>query len=133
MVVYALLRRPLGRFKGKLALLLSLEALFIAGISYQTVSIFLVKVSPSRPAGIFYALIVAEALIISSGMLIFSGPAPSLAGDGNPDRFIRRAGRLFRACARKALQELDFPQFRDAPHFHPLHHKNMPAWSKLAP
>jgi hypothetical protein len=73
MVIYALLKRPLGRFKSKLALLLSLEALFIAGISYQTVSIFLVKGISFAPGWYFYALIVAEALIISSGMLILAG------------------------------------------------------------
>jgi hypothetical protein len=73
MVIYALLRRPLGRFKGRLALLLSLEVLFIAGISYQTVSIFLVKGISFAPGWYFYALIVAEALIISSGMLILAG------------------------------------------------------------
>jgi hypothetical protein len=73
MAFYALLRRPLGRFKGKLALLLSLEALFIAGISYQAVTIFLAKNISFAPGWYFYALIVAEALILASGMLILAG------------------------------------------------------------
>jgi hypothetical protein len=73
MVIYALLRRPWGRFKRKLALLLSLEALFIAGISYFTVTIFLSKNISFAPGWYFYALIVAEALIISCGMLILAG------------------------------------------------------------
>jgi hypothetical protein len=73
MIVYALLRRPFGRFKGKLALLLSIEALFIAGVSYQTVSMFLAHGTPFAPGWYFYALIVAEALLLASGMLILAG------------------------------------------------------------
>jgi hypothetical protein len=73
MLIYALLRRPFGRFKGKLALLLSIEALFIAGVSYQTVSMFLAHGTPFAPGWYFYALIVAEALLLASGMLILAG------------------------------------------------------------
>jgi hypothetical protein len=73
MVIYALLRAPWGRFKRKLALLLSLEALFIAGISYQTVTIYLSKGISFTPGWYFYALIVAEALLLASGMLILAG------------------------------------------------------------
>ncbi len=58
MVVSALLKRPWGRFKVKLGLLCAIEALFAAGISYQTVSIFLVKNISFAPGWYFYALIV---------------------------------------------------------------------------
>jgi len=73
MVIYALLKRPIGRFKVKLGLLLSLEALFIAGISYQTVTIYLSKGISFAPGWYFYALIVAEALLLATGMLILAG------------------------------------------------------------
>ncbi|MGA3202995.1 MAG: hypothetical protein ABSF12_10950 [Bryobacteraceae bacterium] len=73
MVIYALLKRPIGRFKVKLWLLLSVEALFIAGISYQTVTIYLEKGISFTPGWYFYALIVAEALLLATGMLILAG------------------------------------------------------------
>ena len=73
MVVLALARRPIGRFKGKLALLCSLEALFALGISYQSVLIFLAKNIMFAPGWYFYALVVAEALLLASGMLLLVG------------------------------------------------------------
>jgi hypothetical protein len=73
MVVYNLLKPPMGRFKGKLALLLSIEALFIAGVSYQTAAIFASTGLSFAPGWYFYALIVAEVLILASGMLILAG------------------------------------------------------------
>jgi hypothetical protein len=73
MVIYALAKRPFGRFKGQLSLLISLEALFIAGISYQTVTIFMSTGLSFAPGWYFYALIVPEVLILASGMLILAG------------------------------------------------------------
>jgi hypothetical protein len=52
---------------------LSLEALFIAGISYQTLTIYLEKGISFTPGWYFYALIVAEALLLATGMLILAG------------------------------------------------------------
>jgi len=82
MVIYAVFRRPLGRFKGKLGLLISLEALFAVGIAYQTLSIFLAKNISFAPGWYFYALVVAEALLIASGMLILIGRKRILWGMG---------------------------------------------------
>ncbi len=73
MVVYGLAKRPFGRFKGKLALLSSLEVLFALGIAYQALSIFLAKNIFFAPGWYFYALVVAEALLLATGMLILVG------------------------------------------------------------
>jgi hypothetical protein len=73
MVVYGLAKRPLGRFKAKLALLCSLEALFAMGIAYQALSIFLAKNINFAPGWYFYALVVAEALLLTTGILILVG------------------------------------------------------------
>ena len=73
MVVLALIRRPIGRFKVKLALLSALELLFALGIAYQALSIFLVKNIYFAPGWYFYALIVAEVLLLASGILILAG------------------------------------------------------------
>jgi hypothetical protein len=73
MIVYGLARRPRGRFKRKLALLCSLEALFALGIAYQALSIFLAKNIDFAPGWYFYALVVAEALLLAAGMLILAG------------------------------------------------------------
>ncbi len=82
MLIYALIKRPFGRFKRKLALLLSIEALFIAGISYQTVSMYLAGGVPFAPGWYFYALIVAEALLLAAGMLLLVGRRRVLAAIG---------------------------------------------------
>ncbi len=73
MVVLALVRRPFGRFKFKLALLSALEILFALGIGYQALSIFLVKNIFFAPGWYFYALVVAEALLLAAGLLILAG------------------------------------------------------------
>lgn len=73
MVFLALVRRPTGRFKGKLALLSLLEMLFALGIAYQALSIFLVKNIAFAPGWYFYALVVAEALLLAAGLLILAG------------------------------------------------------------
>ncbi len=72
-IVSGLAKRPFGRLKGKLTLLVSLEALFALGIAYQALSAFLEKRTSFAPGWYFYALIVAEALLLSSGMLILAG------------------------------------------------------------
>lgn len=79
MVVLALLRRPWGRFKSKLALLVLIEALFALGIAYQAVSAFLEKHISFAPGWYFYALVVAEAILLASGMLILAGRRVLLA------------------------------------------------------
>jgi Dolichyl-phosphate-mannose-protein mannosyltransferase len=73
MVVYGLAKRPFGHFKRKLALLCSIELLFAIGIAYQALSIFLEKNISFGPGWYFYALVVAEALLLTSGMLILAG------------------------------------------------------------
>jgi hypothetical protein len=73
MVVYALTKRPFGRFKGKLATLISMEVLFAMGIAYQALSIFLAKNISFAPGWYFYALVVAEALLLATGTLILVG------------------------------------------------------------
>src|ERR1700722_1210859 len=73
MVVLALLRRPIGRFKVKLGMLISLEALFALAIGYQAVSIFVAKNMSFGAGWYFYALVVDEALLLASGMLILVG------------------------------------------------------------
>jgi hypothetical protein len=73
MVIFALIKRPFGRFKAKLALLVSLEMLFALGIGYQALSAFLEKHISFAPGWYFYALVVAEALLLASGMLILAG------------------------------------------------------------
>ena len=73
MIVWALFRRPFGRFKARLALLCSLEGLFAAGIAYFSLTIFLVKGLLFAPGWYFYVLIVAEALLLASGLLILVG------------------------------------------------------------
>jgi hypothetical protein len=73
MIVYGLAKRPFGRFKRKLALLCSIELLFALGIAYQALSIFLAKNIYFGPGWYFYALVVAEALLLASGMLILAG------------------------------------------------------------
>jgi hypothetical protein len=73
MVVLALLRRPFGRFKGQLLLLILLEAMFALGIAYQALSIFLAKNIHFAPGWYFYTLVVAEALLLTTGMLILVG------------------------------------------------------------
>src|ERR1700722_12712010 len=73
MVVLALLRRPIGRFKVKLAMLISLEGLFALAISYQALGIFLAKNMSLGAGWYFYALVVDEALLLASGMLILVG------------------------------------------------------------
>jgi hypothetical protein len=73
MVVLALIRRPIGRFKRKLGLLSALETLFALGIAYQALSIFLVKNIWFAPGWYFYALVVAEALLLAAGLLILAG------------------------------------------------------------
>ena len=73
MLVWALLRRPWGCCKRKLALLGSLEALFAAAMAYDALAIFLAK-NISFAAGWYcYSLIVAEALLLTSGLLILAG------------------------------------------------------------
>jgi hypothetical protein len=73
MIVLALVRRPIGRFKGKLAMLISLEAVFALAISYQALGIFLTKNMSFGAGWYFYALVVDEALLLASGMLILAG------------------------------------------------------------
>jgi hypothetical protein len=73
MVIIALIKRPFGRFKGKLALLILLEVLFALGIAYQALSIYLGKHIFFAPGWYFYALIVAEALLLTTGMMILVG------------------------------------------------------------
>jgi hypothetical protein len=73
MVVYGLAKRPFGHFKRKLALLCSIELLFAIGIAYQALSIFLSKNIYFGPGWYFYALVVAEVLLLTSGMLILAG------------------------------------------------------------
>jgi hypothetical protein len=73
MLVLALLRRPIGRFKVKLAMLISLEGLFALAISYQALGIFLAKNMSLGAGWYFYALVVDEALLLASGMLILVG------------------------------------------------------------
>jgi len=68
MVVLALLRRPIGQFKVKLGMLISLEALFALAIAYQALSIFVAKNRSFGVGWYFYALIVDEALLLASGM-----------------------------------------------------------------
>ena len=72
-IVYALAKRPWGRMKSRMSMLVSIEVLFAAGISYQTVSIFLAKNISFAPGWYFYALIVPEALLLASGALILTG------------------------------------------------------------
>ena len=69
----ALVRRPWGRFKDKLALLCSLEALFAVGLGYQALSIFLAKHIFFTPGWYSYSLVVAEALLLATGLLILVG------------------------------------------------------------
>ena len=73
MVVLALLRRPFGRFKAQLALLISIEAMFALGIAYQALSIFLAKNIHFAPGWYFYTLVIAEAILLTTGMLILAG------------------------------------------------------------
>jgi hypothetical protein len=73
MIVLALVKRPFGRFKGQLLLLSSLEMLFALGIAYQAISAFVVNRVSFAPGWYFYALVVAEALLLTSGMLILAG------------------------------------------------------------
>jgi hypothetical protein len=72
-IVLGLVMRPMGRFKGKLALLVSLEGLFALAISYQALGIFLAKNLSLGAGWYFYALVVDEALLLASGMLILAG------------------------------------------------------------
>jgi hypothetical protein len=73
MVVLALLRRPIGRFKGNLGTLILLEVLFALAISYQALSIFVAKNMSFGAGWYFYALVVDEALLLASGLLILIG------------------------------------------------------------
>ncbi len=73
MLSLALVRRPWGGFKRKLALLCSLEALFAVGLAYQALSIFLAKHIFFTPGWYSYSLVVAEALLLATGMLILVG------------------------------------------------------------
>jgi hypothetical protein len=73
MIVFTLFRRPYGRCKKKLALLSLIEILFAAGIGYQALSAYAVNKISFAPGWYFYALIVAEALLLASGMLILVG------------------------------------------------------------
>jgi hypothetical protein len=73
MVIAALARRPFGRFKAKLALVASIEALFAAGIAYQTLMIFIEKTISFSGGWYFYAVVVAESLLLASGALILAG------------------------------------------------------------
>jgi hypothetical protein len=73
MVVLAVLRRPMGRFKAKLAMLISLEGLFALAISYQSLGIFIAKNMSLGAGWYFYALVVDEALLLASGLLILVG------------------------------------------------------------
>jgi hypothetical protein len=82
MVILALAKRPWGRFKGKLAMLISLEALFAAGISYQALMIFIEKNISFAPGWYFYAVVVAEALLLASGALILAGRKRALLAMG---------------------------------------------------
>ena len=92
-----LARRPIGRFKRKLALLCSLEVLFALGIAYQALSIFLAKNIAFAPGWYFYALVVAEALLLSTGMLILVGRRRVLLAMGFLIALFAAAGRLFGA------------------------------------
>jgi hypothetical protein len=73
MLVGALVRRPYGQCKRKLVLLSTLEAAFAAAIAYHALSIFLGKNLSFAPGWYFYVLIVAEALLLASGLLILVG------------------------------------------------------------
>jgi hypothetical protein len=73
MLGFALARRPWGGFKDKLALLCSLEALFAVGLGYQALSIFLAKHIFFTPGWYSYSLVVAEALLLATGLLILAG------------------------------------------------------------
>jgi len=79
MLTIALVRRPLGRCKRKLALLCSVEALFALGISYHALSIFMAKNIYFAPGWYFYSLIDAEAILLAAGMLILTGRRRVLA------------------------------------------------------
>jgi hypothetical protein len=81
-LVRTLAKRPWGRSKHKLSLLVAAELLFAAGISYQTLLIFLNKGLSFFPGWYFYALIVPEALLITSGLLILAGRRRILAAAG---------------------------------------------------
>jgi len=82
MLVFALFRRPWGPFKGKLALLCSLEALFAAGLAYQALSIFLAKHIFFTPGWYSYSLVVAEAILLAAALLILAGRRRVLAAIG---------------------------------------------------
>ena len=73
MLLLALAKRPIGRFKAKLALLSAVEMLFAAGIAYQALSAFVVNKLSFAPGWFFYAVVVAEALLLTSGMLVLAG------------------------------------------------------------
>jgi hypothetical protein len=73
MLVSALLKRPFGHMKGKLALMGALEGLFALGISYQTLAMFLVRNLSFAGGWYYYALVVSEALLLASGLLILAG------------------------------------------------------------
>jgi hypothetical protein len=73
MLGLALVRRPWGNFKDKLALLCSIEALFAIGLGYQALSIFLAKHIFFTPGWYSYSLDVAETLLLATGMLILVG------------------------------------------------------------
>lgn len=73
MLVVALVKRPWHQAKRKLVWLISLEALFAVGIAYQSLSIFIAKNISFGPGWYFYALVVAEALLLAAAMLILVG------------------------------------------------------------
>lgn len=72
-IVVALLRRPWGQFKRKLALICSMEVLFAIGILYQALSIFIAKNVYFAPGWYFYLLVDAEAVLLTAGMLVLAG------------------------------------------------------------
>ena len=73
MLLRTLLKRPMGIFKSKIALLASLEALFAAGMSWQTLATFLAKGISFSGGWYYYVLVTAEALLLASGAMIFAG------------------------------------------------------------
>jgi hypothetical protein len=72
-LLVAVFRRPYGRCKPKLALLCSLEVAFAVALAYHTLSIFLVANISFAPGWYSYVLVVAEALLLTTGLLILFG------------------------------------------------------------
>jgi hypothetical protein len=73
LVLYAIFKAPISRTKGKLRMLVFLEALFIAGIAYQSLAIFQNTGLSFAPGWYFYTLVVAEAILLATGLFVLVG------------------------------------------------------------